>query len=94
MNTLFIILLTFFSLPFICFIAVIVLMFPVIIFALMLRYWYITLLVIICITSPIFYFKNWGSTLFFIFTALAVLFYFIPLSDDQKKEIEQIKNQI
>ncbi|MDG6894389.1 hypothetical protein A6A20_01790 [Volucribacter amazonae] len=59
--------------------------------ALAFRFWYITLAIMGILLAPLVYLNNWLGYLIIILCIILVIFWFIPLTEEQKAEIEKAK---
>lgn len=59
--------------------------------SLCIRFWYFVLAVMLVILAPIIYLNGWTLAVLSSIAIIALVFYFIPLSDEQKAELEQLK---
>ena len=55
------------------------------------RFWYVSVVVLLLLVAPLLYLGGLLLPLFCIAAVLALLVYFVPLSDEQKAKIEQAK---
>lgn len=62
--------------------------------ALAINFWYITLAVLLVLLAPVIYLNGWLVWVLVSLAILALAIYFVPLTDEQKAEIQRLKNEL
>lgn len=62
--------------------------------ALAINFWYITLAIFLVLLAPVIYLNGWLAWVLVPIAIVALAIYFVPLSDEQKAEIQRLKNEL
>lgn len=62
--------------------------------ALAINFWYITLAILLVLLAPVIYLNGWLAWVLVPIAIVALAIYFVPLSDEQKAEIQRLKNEL